>query len=254
MNSLKNISSLKAKNLVLLFILILFIPVSVFADDTAGTEDEDPIEPFNRAMFRFNDTIDEYVLEPVAMGYDYVLPGPAKTGVSNFFDNLRQPLYVISSLFQLKLEQAAEQTGRFIINTTAGVGGLIDVSKHCGLPRHEEDLGTFLGYWGVGAGPYVVIPFIGPSNTRDTFTRIGDRFLNPMYYMDNLAVSISATALEVVDDRRKLIDAVDAGKKGSLDYYIFVRNSYKQRRLNLIYDGNPPPELTGEPADPFDEQ
>ncbi len=215
--------------------------------------DEDPWEPFNRTMFRFNDTVDAWVLEPVAKGYDYVLPGLVKTGVGNFFDNLWQPLRMISALFQLKLIQSGEQTGRFLVNSTAGIAGLIDVAKRVGLPRQDEDLGTLLAHYGVGAGPYVVLPFWGPSDLRDSFTRVGDRFLNPMYYVDNLWISAGATALEVVDLRRQLLDATDAGKKGSLDYYIFLRNSYKQRRLSLIYDGELPVDSATESVDPLDD-
>jgi len=239
-----NLSSKYSKSalrLTLLSLAVILFTFPALAEETTAVEttedDGDPIEPVNRAIFSFNDTIDEYILEPVAIGYDYVLPAPAKVGVSNFFDNLHGPLYIISSLLQLKITQTGEQTGRFLINTTAGIGGLIDVAKHVGLPHHQEDLGTFLGYWGVGSGPYIVLPFIGPSNVRDTFTRVGDRFLNPMYYVDNVPVSIGATALEVIDTRRQLLDAVDAGKKGSLDYYLFVRNSYRQRRESLINDG-----------------
>jgi phospholipid-binding lipoprotein MlaA len=215
-------------------------------------EDEDPWEGFNRAMFGFNDTLDIYLLEPVAKGYDYVLPSPAKIGVSNFFDNLRHPLYVFSSLFQAKFTQGLEQTGRFLLNSTAGILGLVDVAKHAGLNRHEEDLGTMFASWGIDSGPYLVLPFLGPSYVRETVGRIGDRFLNPTYYIASVPISVGVTALEVVDDRRKLIDAIDAGKKGSLDYYVFVRNSYKQRRQSLIFNGNPP-SSEAEPFDPLDD-
>jgi phospholipid-binding lipoprotein MlaA len=227
----------------------LAIPCSTLAE----TEDEDPIEPVNRAIFDFNDTIDEYILEPVAKGYDYVFPTPVKTGVNNFFDNLGFPLYFVSDILQFKFTQAGEHTGRFLINTTAGVGGLIDWAKDVGLPRHHEDIGTALGYWGVGSGAYIVIPFMGPSNVRDGVCRIPGTFLNPIFYVDNIPVTTGLFVVDTIDTRRTLIDAIDAGKKGSLDYYTFVRNSYKQRREALINDGVIP-EGPGSPSvDPLDD-
>jgi len=222
--------------------------------DSQSTKDEnDPIEPVNRAIFSFNNTLDEYILEPVAKGYDYVLPTPVKTGVNNFFENLGWPLYFVSDVLQLKFTQAAEHTGRFLINTTAGVGGLIDVAKEVGLERHYEDIGTAVGDWGVGEGMYVMLPFFGPSNVRDGLSRIPQVFLNPIYYINNPPVTTGLFVTNVVDTRRTLIDAIDAGKKGSLDYYAFVRNSYRQNRLALIYDGKIPKDAQAEPADPLDD-
>jgi phospholipid-binding lipoprotein MlaA len=224
------------------------------APDTRSAKDEnDPIEGFNRAMFSFNNGLDEYVLEPVAKGYDYAFPTPVKKGVNNFFENLGFPLYFVSDVLQLKFTQAAEHTGRFLINTTAGVAGFIDVAKEVGLERHYEDVGIALGDWGVDEGAYLVLPFLGPSNVRDGLSRIPQTFLNPIYYIDNVPVTTGLFVVDTVDTRRTLIDAIDAGKKGSLDYYSFVRNSYRQRRLALIYDGNIPKEAQSEPADPLDD-
>ncbi len=230
-----------------LLLTAFLIPLPVLAADG------DPIEGFNRPVFGFNDTIDEYVLEPVAKGYDSVLPTPIKTGVNNFFENLGWPLYFVSDILQLKFCQAAEHTGRFLINSTVGIVGFIDVAKEFGLQRHWEDIGTAFGYWGVEPGAYIVVPLLGPSNVRDFLTGIVSRFLNPTYYVSNIPVTVGLSAIDVVDTRRTLIDAVDAGKKGSLDYYTFVKNSYKQRRLALIYDGQVPSDALPEPADPLDD-
>lgn len=216
-------------------------------------DENDPIEGINRAIFDFNDTLDEYVLEPVAKGYDYLFPTPIKKGVNNFFENLGYPLYLVSDILQFKFTQAAEHTGRFVVNTTVGVGGLMDIAKDVGLEHHYEDIGTALGNWGVGEGPYLVIPFLGPSNIRDGLGRIPQTFLNPIYYVDNIPVTTGLFILDTVDTRRTLIDAIDAGKKGSLDYYTFVRSSYRQRRLALIYDGNIPEDAQEEPIDPLDD-
>lgn len=242
-------------NLGFIFLGLLSIGLSAglaLAED-AVEDDNDPIEPVNRAIFSFNNGLDEYVLEPVAKGYDYVFPTPVKTGVNNFFENLGWPLYFVSDILQLKFTQAAEHTGRFLINTTAGVGGLMDIAKEVGLNRHHEDIGTAVGNWGVGEGCYLVLPFWGPSNIRDGLSRIPSTFLNPIFYVDNVPVTTGLFVVDTVDTRRTLIDAIDAGKKGSLDYYVFVRNSYRQRRLALIYDGEIPKEAQSEPADPLDD-
>ena len=244
-------------------VILLFFAITCSAKSPAMAEElgkndssqdeNDPIEPFNRAIFSFNNGLDEYLLEPVAKGYDYVFPTPVKTGVNNFFENLGWPLYFVSDILQFKFTQAAEHTGRFLVNTTAGVGGLIDVAKEIGLPRHYEDIGTAVGDWGVGEGPYLVLPFLGPSNVRDGLSRIPQTFLNPIFYVDNIPVTTGLFVTDLVDTRRTLIDAIDAGKKGSLDYYAFVRNSYRQRRLALIYDGNIPEDARSEPVDPLDD-
>jgi len=248
---------------ILLLFTVTSVTVTSFAKASAMAEEpvksessideNDPIEPFNRAIFSFNNGLDEYLLEPVAKGYDYVFPTPVKTGVNNFFENLGWPLYFVSDILQFKFTQAAEHTGRFLVNTTAGVGGLIDVAKEIGLPRHYEDIGTAVGDWGVGEGPYLVLPFLGPSNVRDGLSRIPQTFLNPIFYVDNIPVTTGLFVTDLVDTRRTLIDAIDAGKKGSLDYYAFVRNSYRQRRLALIYDGNIPEDARSEPVDPLDD-
>lgn len=209
----------------------------------------DPLEPMNRKVFWFNDQLDIYLLEPVARGYDYIMPEFAQTGVANFFDNLRYPSYLVSDLVQLKFVQAAEHTGRFLVNSTVGIGGLIDVAKHIGLPDHEEDFGTALGYHGVPPGPYLVLPVIGPSNVRDAVGTVVDFFLDPLnieLYVDAVGIADDAIfvawPLRIVQRRADLIQAVETAKETSTDYYLFMQSSYHQYREGLIHDGMPPDE------------
>jgi len=228
----------------LVFLVLFNVPLSLWADD----EVPDPWESVNRPIFEFNDFLDIHILEPVARSYDENLPPQVKIGITNFFRNLRYPRYLVSDIIQLKFVQAAEHTGRFLLNSTFGIAGLIDVAKHVGLEDHQEDIGTALGFHGVGSGPYMVLPFLGPSNLRDTVGTIADFALDPLYFIDffltpdpfPVAVEVSATAVKYVDRRAGLIEAVEAGKESSLDYYLFVKSAYQQHRQGLIYDGAAP--------------
>jgi phospholipid-binding lipoprotein MlaA len=247
-SALPRASTLRAElwTLTIFFILAPFLCVLLPADAASAEETEiyDPIEPFNRGVFWFNDTFDVYFLEPVARGYDYITPRTVQTGVSNFFDNLKYPAYLVSDLLQLKFDQAGTHTARFFLNSTFGVLGLVDAAENLGFEKHHEDFGTMLGYNGVGPGPYIVLPFLGPSNLRDAVGTGVDALLNPVYHLgaygvdDNDAVLISAgaTALNVVNTRARLLDAVSSAKDASLDYYLFVRKAYSQIRYEQIYD------------------
>lgn len=236
------------------------------ASDDYDDEEEvsDPLEGWNRGVFWFNDHLDMYLLEPIADGYDYIMPEPVQTGVVNVFDNLAYPKYLVSSVFQLKFEQAAEHTGRFLINSTLGLAGIFDVAKHFGLEKHSEDFGTALGYHGVGPGPYLVLPILGPSNFRDGFGRIVDGFLNPVPWIaaetsdgsDAAAITLGVTALDAVQTRADLDEAIEAAKEASLDYYLFVQSAYYQNRKALINDKQVEKDESegGDPADdPFAE-
>ncbi|MCI5066427.1 VacJ family lipoprotein, partial [bacterium] len=207
--------------------------------------------------------MDRYLLEPVADGYDAVVPDPMQRGVRNVFENLAYPRYLVSDLVQLKFGQAAEHTGRFLVNSTLGLGGLIDVAKHLGWERHSEDFGTALGHHGVPTGPYVVIPFLGPSNMRDGFSRIVDNFLSPVPWIaaetssdnDAVAITLGMTALDVIQTRADLDEAINAAQEASLDYYLFIQSAYAQRRFAVIHDlqiEDSPTALENE-ADPFAE-
>ncbi|MCB0343701.1 MAG: VacJ family lipoprotein [Bdellovibrionales bacterium] len=226
-------------------LLLLLAPIQIQAEEVY-----DPLESVNRAIFSFNDFVDTWVLEPAAYGYRWVTTPAIRTGVRNFFINIQYPRYLISDLIQLKFDQAAVHTGRFVLNTTVGFGGVIDAAdKMFEIKHHEEDIGVALGYWGVPSGAYLVLPIFGPSNVRDLFGRVGDRVSDPVFWLSywdelsweqQLAVSWGKSAVEAVTIRESLIEAVDAAKEASLDYYTFVRKSYAQQREGLIYDGHPP--------------
>ncbi len=209
----------------------------------ADEENSDPLEGFNRAMYTFNDNLDVYVLKPVAKGYRAVLPGPVRTGVSNFFGNLHDPVIALNNLLQGKFENAVSDAWRFVANTTVGIYGLFDVASELGLEKHHEDFGQTLGKWGAGEGVYVVWPFFGPSTLRDTGGDIVDWQFYPPNRMEEGSTRDKLYALEVVNRRAQLLDASDILEQaGGQDPYVFVREAFRQRRKNLIYDGNPPTE------------
>jgi phospholipid-binding lipoprotein MlaA len=200
----------------------------------------------NRGIFWFNDTIDVYAMEPVAQGYDEITPTPIRTGINNFFLNLRFPMYFVSDLVQFKVTQAAEHTGRFLINSSIGLFGLIDVAKHLGLEDHYEDFGLALAYHGVPPGPYLVLPFVGPSNVRDGIGYLVDLFLDPLFVFGVSSntpapvkdkVLLPTGALKFINIRANLLEAVEAAKSSSLDYYLFVQSAYYQHREGVLNDG-----------------
>jgi phospholipid-binding lipoprotein MlaA len=206
------------------------------ADDPA-----DPLEPVNRAVFAFNETADRYVLRPVAKGYETVTPSPVRTGVRNFFDNLFYPTVIANDLLQLKGQMFLQDLSRFVINSSFGLAGILDVATPTGLPENDEDFGQTLGYWGVGEGWYLMLPFLGPSSNRDVVGRIGDSFTSPLYYVESSTVTLPLSGLKLVSDRADLLKA-DRMLAGQLDRYVFVRTIYLQHRQALVYDGNPPAE------------
>lgn len=230
------------------FIVFSLIQIIIASQSCRAQEISDPIEPVNRGIFWFNDKLDVYLLEPVARGYTDIMPERAQKGVSNFFENLRYPKYLVSDIVQFKFTQALEHTGRFVINSTVGIVGLIDVAKEFGLEKHEEDFGIALAYHGVGSGPYLVLPILGPSNLRDGFGKLVDSFLDPISALTytnvddstKVPIIIGAKTLELIDTRAGLIEAVETAKKSSLDYYLFVQGAYYQHRRGVLYDGNPP--------------
>ena len=206
---------------------------------TSQVEDEvyDPIEPINRAIFSFNNAADRVILEPIAKGYKK-LPSPIQTGLSNFLSNLRAPLVVVNQILQGQGENAIQSTGRFIVNSTVGVLGFIDVADKIGLEEKEEDFGQTLATWGIGDGFYIVLPLFGPSNLRDTTGMVMTMMTDPI---NSYAVSQGEgwivpmrTAVNAVDQRSKIIDEVNALRNNSLDYYAAVRSSYYQNRNAAI--------------------
>ena len=219
----------------------------------------DPLEGYNRAMFGLNDGLDKILFKPVATGYKAVMPDFARTGVSNFFANLGDVWIGINNILQGKLGPGASDLGRFTINTTAGILGLFDVASSAGLEKHNEDFGQTLGRWGVGSGAFVVLPFFGPSNIRDGFSRLlVDWHGDPLWYVRNIPTRNELIGARVFSDRANLLDVSRLAEEAALDHYAYVRDAYVQRRRSLIYDGDPPAERnpeksseSGEGAEPI---
>lgn len=224
----------------LLSVLLFSLILQGCATVEGPTDPEDPFESFNRAIYSFNDTLDKAVLKPVAQGYNAALPDPVNKGVSNFFSNIDDVVVVFNDLLQLKIGQAASDTARLLINTTIGILGLIDVASAMDLPKHDEDLGQSFGYWGIGTGPYLVLPFLGPSDIRDTVGLVGDAYVDPLNEITPDGTRTGLVLLEGVDTRAGLLGASKVLKEAALDEYLFVRDAYLQRRQSLVYDGDPP--------------
>lgn len=203
--------------------------------------DIDPYEGFNRSIYAFNKSVDDVALRPAAQAYQAVTPEFVNSGVTNFFANLADIGTAINNLLQLKPLAAIEDVGRIAFNTTIGIGGFIDIASGLGMERHEEDFGQTLGYWGASPGPYLVLPLFGPSDVRDAAGRLVDTTVtSPLFYLDETAVTLGMGVLNVLDQRADLLGAQRVIDVASLDEYYFVRDAYLQRRLNLVYDGDPP--------------
>lgn len=204
---------------------------------------KDPIEGFNRAMYGFNEAVDAAVIKPVAQGYDYVLPAPVRTGVTNFFGNIADLFIGVNNLLQGKPDQAVSDLGRVLINSTVGILGLFDVATPAGLEKHEEDFGQTFGRWGVGNGAYVVLPIVGPRTVRDTAGFLLDVTVDPVANVGHVPTRNVLLALRLVDTRADLLPADKVIEEAALDKYSYVRDGYLQRRRSLVFDGNAPREV-----------
>ena len=204
-------------------------------------DDTDALESYNRAMFAFNDAVDKALFKPVAQVYQHVLPDPVITCIGNFFSNLNDVVVLVNALLQFKLHQAAMDSSRIVFNTTFGVAGLFDVASHMELPKHNEDFGQTLGYWGFGEGYYLVLPLLGPSTVRDTVGLVGNFFTNPITWAtDSDAVTWGLWGLDLINRRAGLLRIERALAEDQIEPYSFQRSAYLQMRRNLVYDGNPP--------------
>ncbi len=225
-----------------LFALLLLLLLSGCASTshTAADGPYDPFEKVNRKIFDYNMSFDKHVLQPVAKGYAKA-PAPVRKIVANFFNNLLEPTVVVNDVLQGKLGQAASDTGRFVFNTTFGIGGLFDVASKMGMERNQEDFGQSFAVWGAKPGAYLVLPLLGPSNVRDAFGRalqIG--YMDPLQDLSDDGVEWSLRILDIVNTRAQLLGATEVMDQAALDPYVFAREAYRQQRLNLIHDGNPP--------------
>lgn len=207
---------------------------------TANSEEPaDPLEGMNRPFYNFNDALDRHIFEPVARGYVKVTPDPVRSGVTKFFGNVNYLNVIANDLLQGKLGQFASDSGRFVVNSTLGVGGLFDPASKMGMPEHDEDLGQSFGKWGMGEGAYLVLPMMGPNSFRDLPNTGSSILLNPLTYL-NMVVTLPLGVLNAVNTRANLLEASSIRDQAALDPYTFVREAYRQQREFKIYDGNPP--------------
>jgi phospholipid-binding lipoprotein MlaA len=206
----------------------------------------DPLESYNRGMFKFNRDVDEAFLKPVAKGYKAVAPEPIDRGITNFFNNIADVTSAVNNLLQFKLARAGSDVGRLAVNTTVGLLGFFDVATNMGLPSYKEDFGQTLGYWGGEPSPYLVLPFLGPSTLRDTIGLGGDIVTNPLFSLKEGRVYWGLVGLDFIDTRADLLTAGEILEEAAIDPYTFVRDAYLQRRRSQIFDGNPPPDPDAE--------
>lgn len=211
----------------------------------------DPLEPFNRGMYQLNDVVDRAVVKPVATVYRDVLPSPVRTGVTNFFANLQDAWSFVNNALQLKGEAAGNSLVRFGVNTFLGLGGILDIASEMQIERHSEDFGQTLGHWGVGAGPYVILPLLGPSTLRDMLASPVDAYGNFVAGIDDEPMRNTLTAVNLLNRRSRLLEASKILDQVALDPYTFTRDAFLQRRQNAVYDGYPPDDA--EPAEPIQE-
>lgn len=203
--------------------------------------DSDPLEGLNRTVDGFNQVVDKAVVKPLAQGYDKVTPPEIKTVIGNFFSNLDDVSVAFNNLLQGKPKAAGSDITRFALNTTIGIVGIADVATELGFQKHDEDFGQTLGVWGVGSGPYLVLPLLGPSTLRDAPGRFVDAPLDPLYHYDDVRVRNSLFVVHAVNTRARLLPATDLVERVALDQYAFVRDAYLRRRASLIRDGAPDP-------------
>jgi phospholipid-binding lipoprotein MlaA len=228
----------------LIFLLVL-------VGGCASTPDEyrdprDPLESYNRKVYKFNKAVDDAVMKPIAKGYKAITPEPLDRGITNFFGNLADVTSAVNNLLQFKLSRAGSDVGRVAMNTTVGLLGFFDVATNMGLPSYKEDLGQTFGYWGDVDSPYMVLPFWGPSTLRDSIGLMGDAVTNPLFSLREDRVYWGLIALNVVDTRADLLTAGKILEEAAVDPYVFLRDAFLQRRRNQIFDGNPPPDTNAE--------
>ena len=205
---------------------------------------DDPFESFNRSMFEFNETVDKYAFKPVAKGYNFIMPGFASKGVSNFFSNVDDIVVFFNQILQFKFAEAAATSARLVFNTTFGLLGLIDFASDMELPKHNEDFGQTLAVWGVASGPYLVLPFIGPQTIRGGAGLAVDwTYFDPIFKRQTLNQSLVTLTIKYVDIRAGLLKASTIMDDTVPDKYAFLRDAWQLRREYLIYDGNPPEEF-----------
>ena len=240
--------SRRLTKLVPLFLLAVLASGCATTRQTTSTQSSDRFESWNRSVYGFNESLDRAVAKPVATAYAAITPKPVRTGLANFQSNIVYPGVILQDALQLKPTHFARDTGRLLVNTTVGIGGLFDPATKLGLEANNEDFGQTLGYWGVPSGPYLMLPVLGPSTVRDAVGTVADHFSQPESYLKNKFLGWGLSGTRLVDRRAQLL-GTEAALKRYLDPYAFIRNSYLQRREFLIYDGNPPEQAFEEEPD-----
>jgi len=217
--------------------LMAAVGVSLLLGGCATTNNpRDPFEKFNRAMFTFNDAVDRNALKPVATAYKNVTPSFLQTGVNNFFGNLSDLWSAANNFAQLKGRDGMNDFTRFAVNSTLGLAGVLDIASPAGLNKHNEDLGQTLGYWGVPAGPYLMLPILGPSTIRDTVALPGDWWGDAWTHVNDIPWRNSGIVLRAVDQRASVLEASNLLEDAALDRYEFIRDGYLQRRESKVLD------------------
>jgi phospholipid-binding lipoprotein MlaA len=219
---------------------VLFLVLVLLSGGCATTgsgDPRDPFEGFNRGVYSFNQAIDNALFDPLGKIYQTITPDIVDKGVTNFFSNLNDIAVVVNDILQFKINQALSDATRFIFNSTIGLLGFFDVSSHMELPKHKEDFGQTLATWGVGPGPFLMVPFFGPATIRDATGFVVDTgILNPVFYIDDDAMKASLLSLNYVDFKADLLSAKKLVGEAALDEYEFIKNAYFEKRDNLIND------------------
>ncbi len=236
----------------LLVCALLFTGCASTRQNNASMDTVDPNEETNRKFYNFTDMVDRNVLAPVADVYIKYVPDPMQRSIGNFYDNLAYPNVILNDFLQGKVRQGFQDSMRFVVNSTIGVGGLFDMAAPMGLPQHDEDFGQTLGVWGVDTGSYLFVPLIGPSTYRDAPGIPVSVFSNLLFYAGSFASTAivgPVTVLSIIDRRARLSGHMRVRDQAALDPYLFVREGFLQQRKHLIYDGDPPPESYDDPID-----
>jgi len=221
-------------------LLLVSLALGGCASTHGVSNPKDPLEPFNRGVYKFNDAVDKAIFKPVAQGYRKWMPEPGEIMVTNFFSNLDDIIVTINDLLQLKFVQATSDGTRVLINSTFGILGLLSIADR--LEKHHEDFGQTLGYWGMSSGPYVVLPFFGHRTFRDSIGLVADIYSSPIFFVSNIPIRNAIFVTQTVSLRAGLLDQEKLLDEAAIDRYAFIRDAYLQQRQSLVYDGNPPRE------------
>ncbi|MGY8843353.1 MAG: MlaA family lipoprotein [Burkholderiales bacterium] len=221
-----------------IWVINLLLAIALVTGGCAtGPNGHDPLEPMNRKIYSFNESLDGIIVKPVAKAYSAFVPSLVRTGVRNFFTNLGVLNTTVNDLLQLKVRNVPIDIARFTTNLILGVGGIFDVATEIGIPYHNEDFGQTLGYWGVSSGPYLVLPLLGPSTVRDGLGKPVDYFIDPISHIDHESTRWKVTGLKVIAARANLLEVENIMNDSAIDKYSFIRDMWLQRREYQIRDG-----------------